>query len=523
MLDDDTQKDADSVTVSNEGTHIETVFSSPLSLIANGSQENVSLFVEYGSGLSMMYDEWIRIIDPVDDAVYFDEIVPKRAFKGTTVTLKGCGWIPLDDIKVYFRNQEETPKYVEAEILSKTVEKIKVKVPDNARSGTVYVTAGNKETKKLFFDINSFSLNDPHENQKLIKSEGYWESFSGHALDKATKVYFADHLGNKKAGAITSSDEDSLKVTIPEALAYGKVKIYAEDEDGIVTNEITLPLVPQTVDANPRSQSFEKSITVTLTQEEDFDIFYRIGNGAMQRYAAPLILKSNTTVHAFARVVVGGKNYDSEIYTYYYNLCGENEILQDGVCIVEGEMTYNRCLIKYRMRDTKHYVSTRSGGNTETWEENGTLRNDVTLKGTFTNNTFMGTYRRKQTLSDSIRDDDCTATVTLDPDQNKVLSFSLACNESTVITLSTDSDYLNTYDIVNNIDGQNINEFTFANGFVFRTIGENTCNSVISSKHTVENVTQLSGRLRTTITTNSHSTDRYCDEDSFIWIELWTE
>ena len=329
----------DDVTVTNEGTQILALFPEPLNFIANGSQEDAALFVGYSDGLYMMYPESIRVIDQTDDVVYFDSIVPAAAYRGATVTLKGCGWVPTSDIKVYFED-EGSDGYIEGEVLKpRSVDTIIVKVPKTAKSGNVYVTAGNKVTEKLLFDINPFSLNEVNEEYTMLKGDTVW--LTGKALTLASKIYLTDHTGKMIEGDITESDESSLKVAIPEGLAYGEIQVYAEDEEGAVTNEIVIPLVPKGVDANPPSQSFLDSITVSLTQEDNVDIFYHIDEEEEeQRYTGPITLNADEaafeyySIHTIASVTVNGIDYNSTLeYQYAPIVCKVDEELIDGVCV----------------------------------------------------------------------------------------------------------------------------------------------------------------------------------------------
>jgi len=328
------------ISVLEGGTDMNVMFN--IDDLMNDGSWNSYLSVKY-LGTTVMYDELIRMVSVDDTTVYFDAIEPNSAYRGATVTLKGCGWIPLNDIKVYF-NKEKSQEYVEAEILSSTVDTITVKVPDTARSGAVYVTAGNKETKKLLFDINPFSLNEAYEGQSILKDLS--ETLSGHELEQATKIYFTDHTGKKIEGTINSSDEYSLNVQIPEGLSYGSVEVYAENEKGIVTNKIALPLVPVGVDAKPLSQSFTDTIEIILTQEDDVDIFYRIDDGEEQEYTGPIVLNVDDakytyfSIYTFSSVVVDDVNYTSNELEYQYRpiICYADEELVDGVCesIFEG-------------------------------------------------------------------------------------------------------------------------------------------------------------------------------------------
>jgi len=315
-------------------------------LIANGSEQQL-VFLSYGD-LFVEYEKFIQIVDQRDTGIYFNEIEPNRAFKGTAVTLKGCGWIPLDDIKVFFSKEDSVDGYVEADILSKEADTLTVKVPATAKSGMVYVTAGIKETAKRYFEVDPFSLSEPYDDEdKLIRKESF--IWTGYALDKAEKIYFVDHSGSSLEGTIIRSDENSIEASVPDGLAYGKVHIYVEDATGIVSNEIVLPYVPSRVEADPSSKTFEESITITLTQEDNVDIYYRIDDGAEEKYTTPIVLHAEDAQYTYfslvtwASVEVDGIAYRSDESEYQYTPgtstgCASYEALVDGECksIFEG-------------------------------------------------------------------------------------------------------------------------------------------------------------------------------------------
>ena len=343
----DTEVKTDDVTVLNKGTRVLARFPKPLDLIANGSQEDVSVTVNYPEGLWTMYSEWIRVIDPDDTMVFLDSIEPTTAYRGATVTLKGCGWVPLDDIKVFFSKQDTADEYVQAEVLSSTNDTIEVKVPNDAKNGTatVYVSTGNKVTRELLLDINPFSLNEEDEEFTVI--EGDTVMLTGENLAQASRVYLIDHTGKKVIVPIDQSSENSLDITIPEGLAYGKIQVYAEDNEKSVTNVITIPMVPKGVDADPSNQSFTNSIQVTLSQEDNVDIFYRIDKGDEQKYTEPITLNANEaefeyySIDTYARVTVDDVNYTSNVLEYQYTpiVCNADEEFVDGECksIFEGK------------------------------------------------------------------------------------------------------------------------------------------------------------------------------------------
>ena len=320
-------------------------------LIETGSEQQL-VFLKYGE-LLLEYDRLIQIVDQNDEGIYFNHIEPERAAKGATVKLKGCGWIPLKDVKVFFSKEDSSDDYVEAEIITKAPDLLTVKVPSNAKSGTVYVTTGGKITQKRLFDVNPFSLQVPDKEDTLAPKAPF--AWLGKMLDETEKIYFIDHEGTKREGTIQSKDKYYIRATIPKGLSYGKLRIYAEDSDGIETNEITLPYVPLGVDADPSSQSFEGSITITLTQEDDVDIFYRIDDGAAQRYKTPITLKEEEAVYAYfslyvwASVEVNGTKYNSNELEYKYT--------------PKNAMTECAKLYKPFLKDADKYITFPKGKN----------------------------------------------------------------------------------------------------------------------------------------------------------------
>lgn len=303
-------------------------------LIDEGSWRDY-LKVGYGENFRVKYNKPITIIDQNDDEVYFDKIEPNNAYQGATVTLKGCGWLPLEDIKVWFKSEDG---YLRAETSQETVDTIEAIVPEGAVSGEVFVEAGQKVTNKLFFVINSFDLTGANTDSLVYDDSVI--IFNGHKLDDTDKLYFVDHEGNTIEGEILFNSDTSLRATMPEGLKHGPVRIYVQQSNGTVSNELILPLLPKGVKADPSSQDFEGSLQITLTQEEGFDIYYSIDNGEEKRYTSPLVIQSSTTLRTFARVNVDGKDYDSTEYTYVYNICGENETLINGVCTQGGPTSF---------------------------------------------------------------------------------------------------------------------------------------------------------------------------------------
>lgn len=85
---------------------------------------------------------------------------------------------------------------------------------------------------------------------------------------------------------------------------------------------------------SPSSQSFEGSLTITLSQAQDYDIYYSIDGGAYQKYLAPFSVDKTVTISAVAKAMIDGKEVVSESVSTTYTKCESGETLADGVCVV---------------------------------------------------------------------------------------------------------------------------------------------------------------------------------------------
>jgi len=80
----------------------------------------------------------------------------------------------------------------------------------------------------------------------------------------------------------------------------------------------------------PPGTGFVDSVTVTMTQDQGFDIYYRKNGDAALRYTGPIELGEDTTLVVYARTEIDGRKYYSEKRTYKYEKCAENETLEIG-------------------------------------------------------------------------------------------------------------------------------------------------------------------------------------------------
>lgn len=321
-----------SVSAFNNGTLLSAA-DNPHNFISQGSTA-YNLFVEYDEDVFAQFNGLIQFIDINDDVVYLDSIQPAQGNIGSEVTLKGCGWIPLDDIDVHFKSA--SGEVLASDIVSSSIDEIKVKVPDQAVTGMVYVTAGNKITTKEFFEIKTFSLKELEEKTVL---PGDVLSLAGKGLDETSAVYFTDHTENSIQAVINGAIANSLNATVPDGLTPGLIKVYAQRLDGKMTNEIELVIIPSLVTATPDETVFEDTIQLTLSQAENFAIYYRIEEAPYAIYTGPITLNASEalyayfSIYAFARIEVDGVNYDSAETEFRYTPCQPGEHVENGACV----------------------------------------------------------------------------------------------------------------------------------------------------------------------------------------------
>ena len=279
------------------------------------------LVVDHG-GFFIIYNEDIRIVDEDDDKVYFDAITPDKSTARSKITLEGCGWLPLNDIRVLFQS---TDGEVEAEVINSNVEEIEVKVPDNAIDGDVYVLSGNKRTKNIYFEVLDFGL---LESDEETIEEHTDITLDGVNLDTVNEVVFIDSDGEKQSYTVDSSKAFSgfVNVGTPDELAIGEVRVYVVREDGLESNALVFKRLPKKVVASPDSQGFDNELTITLTQEDGEPIFYyREGNDEENSYTRPFSINANEvslsrgyTLVAYSKVTKDGVTYKSENSVYVY-------------------------------------------------------------------------------------------------------------------------------------------------------------------------------------------------------------
>ena len=87
----------------------------------------------------------------------------------------------------------------------------------------------------------------------------------------------------------------------------------------------------------PDSKDFTDSLTVSISQAQNYDIFYRLNGGTTFQYTTPFQIFETTTVEAIARSNDGETVSEvvSEKYSLVSILCDDGEIYQDGICVAD--------------------------------------------------------------------------------------------------------------------------------------------------------------------------------------------
>jgi len=297
-------------------------------LLAYGSSEpylSVSNF-----GYAVFYPQWIRLVSEDDSKVYLDSVAPKRAMWGDTVTIRGCGWVPLNRVKVIFPSENGS---TEGEIVSATIDEIRVRVPKEAVSGLVHVKTDIKDAS-FFLPIEDFSLSSASVYRL---EDGKSFTVDGAGLGTTAHLYFVDTNGKRYEGSIGNITDTGIWVNEPPVnLPVGEVQVYVVLENGTESNRVTLVKSPKSPLVVPGDNTwFEQSLTVTMSQENGADIYYRLGdpNGNEVLYTNPVYLVADSMdlldlyLYVFARVDINGTTYDSEQEEYGYHTCDEGEVI----------------------------------------------------------------------------------------------------------------------------------------------------------------------------------------------------
>jgi len=218
---------------------------------------------------------------------------------------------------------------------SVTGNQINVKVPASFRD----------EHYKVFLDmglsITSFSKNKVNRGEDLTI---YGKGFS--ITNAEIKIDFTDHNGQTIEVTPSYSYSNYLETKVPQDLAFGNILVQIKMNDLYKSNVKDLTLIPKIVTASPGDRvnavDFKDTVQVSLSQSEGVPIMYYLGTSDKSHalaYTSPITLNKTTTIYPFARAVVGGLNYDSDIIGggYAYYKCADDEEFKDGECVRKVE------------------------------------------------------------------------------------------------------------------------------------------------------------------------------------------
>jgi len=96
-------------------------------------------------------------------------------------------------------------------------------------------------------------------------------------------------------------------------------------------------------EVSPDSQSFESSLSITITQSQGFDVFYKLNDDAPKQYFSAFDISEDTTLIAYASDTFNGRKVQSETVTRTYYKCDETETLEDGICVLKDNIVVEIC------------------------------------------------------------------------------------------------------------------------------------------------------------------------------------
>jgi len=83
----------------------------------------------------------------------------------------------------------------------------------------------------------------------------------------------------------------------------------------------------------PVAQSFVGQLTITLSQSQGDDIYYKLNNGAIIKYSGPFNLTDSATITAYSEVDLNNHKERSESVVQIYTKCADTQKLENNVCV----------------------------------------------------------------------------------------------------------------------------------------------------------------------------------------------
>jgi hypothetical protein len=175
------------------------------------------------------------------------------------------------------------------------------------------------------------------EKGGLIEITG--EGFAGDGSALENEVYFLDKDNSPFSASILTSSETHISAYVPlglrlndspepETMHVGSTYVYVELSDGSQSNQVWAGVVPEPVMIRPEpvpGQMTYKGTEISMIQTSHFPMYYTINDAIERPYSRPITLEASSEIKAYAKVVVDGVIYSSDVTTQSYVSCQEGE------------------------------------------------------------------------------------------------------------------------------------------------------------------------------------------------------
>ncbi len=84
---------------------------------------------------------------------------------------------------------------------------------------------------------------------------------------------------------------------------------------------------------SPSSSSFQESLSISITQAQGYDIYYRLNSGTPQLYSGSFDIAQTTSLTAYAKTILDGRIVLSKEVSATYTMCASSEDLIGGSCV----------------------------------------------------------------------------------------------------------------------------------------------------------------------------------------------
>ncbi|RLA73202.1 MAG: hypothetical protein DRG78_22855, partial [Epsilonproteobacteria bacterium] len=216
-----------------------------------------------------------------------------------------------------FTNILQTPEWKIFEWKMQVIADPKIIVKDDA---------SNSDLQKL-----SFSNDDKSINTKLI----YYYTLSDKD-DTSTDIDLT------KLSTYSTYTSESNEIEISENTIVKVIAVlnnadvsktswsFGQSASKQVKKEISNVIEPTIL---PGSKVFAQSMIITLTQSQNYDIYYKLNGGTSQLYSNPFDITEATNISAYTSTLLDGKKILSKEVRESYTMCAEDEVVESGACV----------------------------------------------------------------------------------------------------------------------------------------------------------------------------------------------